>query len=579
MTTSSLHAAKADWSEHCRVTLQNFVSNVVVIDNEPVTNQAKGLHPSDQLVPLAVDDGMTAPVHGEPLQTENAAILQSAADSDASAAQGAGLDVRSLSDAFADMGVLCAFVLPDDKQAEDDATKTRVLKAAEVADMVVLDWYLKDQDPTITKGILSGIAKADQCANGRLRLICIYTGWGDRASVLQDAVESLEEGGLHSAPVDKDTDYVARGENHVLVVVNKKEVIEGELPKLLIQKMSRLTMGLLPSFALASVAAIRRNAHHIVTRFPSALDGAFVANRLISRPPEQMVRLLRELFLSDCDTAIDLAEVERSCLDREAIRKWMAAAETCQDSDEQQNEGQAEPSQNGGPFVNSQLLYALLESGMPSNDTEAVAGTSMKLKDKKKKLGVSERLCGGPEKSLEAELNLARRAAMRLEAFGDNKVVQGCGWSPNLTLGAVLRGRPVGDEAARYYYCLTPACDTLRIGNDGMTFVMVELVAAPQSRKEKFNLVLVDENESNLALLFKPSMDNVRTFRFTNPDDGLIKGKRDEDRRFWFLAADGTKLLWLGEVRSRRATRDMADLNRQWLRLGINDTEYLRLHK
>jgi hypothetical protein len=46
-----------------------------------------------------------------------------------------------------------------------------------------------------------------------------------------------------------------------------------------------------------------------------------------------------------------------------------------------------------------------------------------------------------------------------------------------------------------------------------------------------------------------------------------------------FNTADDTpiELFWLGEVRRNRANRDMADLNRQWLRFGIHDSEYLRL--
>ena len=89
--------------------------------------------------------------------------------------------------------------------------------------------------------------------------------------------------------------------------------------------------------------------------------------------------------------------------------------------------------------------------------------------------------------------------------------------------------------------------------------------------------------DQNLCLFIDPRPTNMRTFRFKGSEDtGRVMAKRSEESgnpRFSFTTVDEKpiELFWVGEVRRHRANRDMADLNRMWLRFGIKDSEYLRL--
>ena len=141
----------------------------------------------------------------------------------------------------------------------------------------------------------------------------------------------------------------------------------------------------------------------------------------------------------------------------------------------------------------------------------------------------------------------------------------------------------------KYFYCLTPACDTIRLRNETRKFLMLEL----REEEKKTNLIIMEENTRLKTLLVDPKPGNMDYFFFRgcnktgrvlaerkvpNEYNDMYEEKPSKDM-FVFKTEDEKpiELMWLGEVRRNRANRDMADLNRQWLRLGINDSEYLRL--
>lgn len=86
------------------------------------------------------------------------------------------LDIRKISDTFSYHGMACAFVLPEDSDENEQAIKERVVRAAKTADILVLDWQLRPRSSRLTLELLREIAESDYSENGRMRLICIYTG-------------------------------------------------------------------------------------------------------------------------------------------------------------------------------------------------------------------------------------------------------------------------------------------------------------------------------------------------------------------------------------------------------------------
>lgn len=554
------------WHKHCRNAVRKFVMNAVVVDNEPYIPGEGSVSRGSVAVARVEDDGMgeangdstsTTPI--EDSEPENKEL------------NGHPLDVQAISDAFADQNIACAFVLP--KEADPDETvKKRVLVAAIPADIVIIDWKLRNGSHSLTLEILKEIAEKDVAENGRLRLICVYTGEPQIDDITRAAIKALEGGGLVFDEKDEDKGK-ARGKYHCLQVLSKQDAAGvTQLPNQLIDTMTTLADGLLPAFSIAAVAAIRKNVHHIISRFSSDLDGAYVANRMITSPPGEVAELMRELFISECDTALGLEMVADQFLESEKIKLWI--------------EDRSQPKivfdygkETAKIKIDRDFLISLLDAGI-SGGKVLVAKNQVNFPEDKRVL-VSQSIHGDEAEAIKAENQFAKHVALKREAFGKTKMkAEGGDWVPSLTLGTILRQRQFieGKEKDTYYYCLTPACDTIRIMGDIRNFLFLEI-----SEQDKANLILTEEDGSDKRLFIDPKPTNIRAYQFKGcVHAGRVKAesRTDTTKTFFVFKTDAEQaqeLLWLGEVRRNRANRDMANLNREWLRFGIKDSEYLRL--
>lgn len=567
MTTEAIkREVESTWREHCRSAVRKFVMNAVVVDNDPFISGEGSVSRGSVAVAQVEDDGMGA----ANVDSTSATPIEDS-EPEKKDLNGHPLDVQAISDAFADQDIACAFVLP--KNADPDETvKKRVLVAAIPADIVIIDWKLRNGSHSLTLEILKEIAEKDVAENGRLRLICVYTGEPQIADITRASIKALEGGGLVFDKKDED-EGKARGKYHCLQVLSKQDAAGvTQLPNQLIDTMTTLADGLLPAFSIAAVAAIRKNVHHIISRFSSDLDGAYVANRMITSPPGEVAELMRELFISECDTALGLEMVTDQFLESEIIKLWLAdrsQPKTVSDYGKEKAKTK----------IDRDFLISLLDTGI-SDGKVLVAKNQVKFPEDKRVL-VSQSIHGDEAKAIKAENQFAKHVALKREAFGKTKMKsEGGDWAPSLTLGTILRQRIIidGNATDTYYYCLTPACDTIRIMGDIRTFLFLKI-----SKQDKANLFLTEEDGSDKRLFIESKPSNIRTFQYKGcVVAGRVKAERKPDAHkalFVFKTASEKveEFLWLGEVRRNRANRDMANLNREWLRFGIKDSEYLRL--
>ena len=545
------------WQEHCRNAVRKFVMNVVIIDNDPQMDRL----PDIPQVATLEDSGMDLAVDDDAEDLDDGDSVSEGTDHT--------LYVREISDAFSEEEIACAFVFPEEEKSDRETIKARVLASTNTADIVVIDWYLSDKNPVLTTEILQAIAEADVKENGRMRLICVYTGQVNTESVLHDASEALIAGGLIFDRIEEKK-CCAVGKHHSLIVLNKSEVNGKELPSYLLDALTRFADGLLPAFALAAVAAVRRNVHHIITRFSSDHDAAYVANRLITNPPGEVAELIRELFVSECDTALGLEKVADNYLEPSQIKHWLESR--------QLPNSEKAVKLNSEYDVDGVFIEALLENGL-SDEKLSINDKQVKFSEGKRML-VSEALHGAKKESKIGESSLARFVALKREMYGNTKTKSAEGWTPSLTLGTLLRQKIQEGEnhIFEYYYCLSPACSTIRLEGKSRTFLMLRLVEGAK----KANLILNVNSDETKGFHVDTRPMNLRTFEFNGSNTtGRVHAtlKGEEGGMFSFKSTDDREpeLSWLGEVRRNRATRDMSELNRQWLKLGIKDLEFLRL--
>lgn len=577
------------WTEYKREAVRDFLKNVVVIDNEPRVTP-------DEPVAEEIVDPPEAPSDATDHEGEskfNKVARPETGDDDRTESH--PLDIRVVSDAFAEEGIACAFVLPDDGDETDGAVariKERVLKAARFTDLVVIDWHLRGRNPTLTLEILTEIAKADVAERERVRLICIYTGQDidSGKGILDGAAKALAEGDITVVPVDG-APNTAKSANCLLFIASKNDLPPERLPTALVNKFTHLADGLLPSFALAAVGAVRKNVHHMLTRFSSTLDSAYVANRMITDPPGDVAELIRELFVTECDNALGLERVADRFLEVDSILKWMDARKApfqkgksyTYEKEEEIKEGTAQKGERNikkiktGVVIDRKFLDALINYGVSGADMRLDAtGKKQSFRENKRML-VSKSLAHDDKVAEEYEQEFARFITLRREAFGSTKITDGEKWLPSLTTGTIIK--VIGNECmgSSYFICLTPACDTLRL-KEAKRFVFMGNV----SDGKKANLFIADEGRVITKLYFPHDRPNLVTFTFAHDEvTRRVQAARDgegPDTKYVFSnTGDVAKFLWLGEVRYARATSDAASVARNWMRIGINDSEFLRL--
>ncbi|HWR31039.1 MAG TPA: response regulator receiver domain, partial [Negativicutes bacterium] len=305
------------WRKHCRNAVKKFVMNAVVIDNEPFTAELTSQQNLVAQTASLIDDGMS---EAAPLEIAKCPSEENFTDE--SSPSDGKLDIREISDAFADEEIACAFVLPKDGDRDENAILDRIVNASRHTDIIVLDWYLQDKNSALAEKVLKKIASIDTTEKGRMRLICVYTSQPLNDEIIDIALKCLRDGGLSLNKVQNNL-LAARNEHHYLLLLNKQDVEGNKLPDRLLDAMIDLADGLLPAFSLSAVAAVRKNMHHIISRFSASLDNAFVANLLITDPPEDVTELIRELFISECDSALGLENVVDNCLNNKKVKNWL----------------------------------------------------------------------------------------------------------------------------------------------------------------------------------------------------------------------------------------------------------------
>lgn len=572
--TTNKALALSAWREHRLSAVKAFLKNAVVIDNEPTGFDQK-IATGKLASALVADDGMTVM---PPALAEETSVAEEKADEELESHE---LNVRATSDAFAEAGIACAFVLPDDNDSNEEGIKRRILNAAAFADIVVIDWYLRDKNSNLTRDILASIAYSDTKQNGRMRLICVYTGQETNPGIIDDAKKALEKGGVVVEDIPESPNC-AKGANCLLMVLNKSEVTSDRLPQELMTAFTELADGLLPAFALAAVAAIRDNVHHMVTRFGAELDAAYVANRIITDPPGDVAELVRELFVAECDNALGLNSVADSFLERAQITKWLDATEQPRgvaDYDSKDLKGKKITVKLDRKFLNDLLEFGVDDKYMLLDKN----GSKQEFPEYKRQLVA--RVLNDGEASRQTEQKFARLVALKREAFGGTRLTSdSSSWRPSLTTGTLLKLEGDSRSGSQFFMCLTPACDTLRLEDTERGFVFLGNSVAV--KPDRCNLVILDENKTSQCLFFDRQSPNIVTLFFkgdavTGRVQATIRGDGEISSPpiFEFKTSNHEehKLIWLGEVRYSRASSDMADLMRNWMRIGINDSEFLRL--
>lgn len=511
------------FAEHCRGLAKRFLQTAIVVDDEAL---------------MSADDiervrGVETPTRQPPKPV-----------GDEAAKGGSGshsLYTKGVIDAFSELGVICGVIGP---------TET-TMDAIRQADIVVLDWRLKVDDPDYALKLLNGIVTGEMDRNA-LKLVAFYTGEADLVAIRDDVVAELARVGLDPEVSGEATVIYGHGRVvlyakpsvNVPAALRKRKVEEEELPNRLVDDFSEMTTGLLPSIALVSLTAVRECAHMVLDRFCSRLDPAFLAHRACLPNPDDAERQMVNHVAEELRGLMDYAVADQSPAGEKAVADWIC------------NRAGYPPQtfQFGQKSLTSDQTMALAKDGL---NNQNVLGRN--------EFGcLSAGFAGAAVQELDEELAWMITSRTVFNAP-----------PPTLWLGTVVarRGEVDDKDQAPQLVCLRPRCDSVRL-EEKTSFAFLPL-GEPQGGQEQL-IVRADGSYQRRGMSLDASGWEVREF---DPDSDrycVVARKDDSNGAFVFLDADDNEYEWLGELKAEFAQRIAQVFAGTLSRIAVDESEWLR---
>ena len=472
----------------------------------------------------------------------------------------ADVPIKPLADAFLDKQIICGVLKPT-KADEGRTIIERAVRAALVADIVIIDWYLRKGDESLALSILGEILGKDRDAKGRLRLILVYTSAVPLNARRDALVEHLDKQGFNCNRIG-DEELLLQIDNCRIKFVQKKYGENGAavtaLPELAIEEFARHSSGLLSNFALLGIGALRDTTHHLLSTFDRRIDPAFVGHRLLVREEEGARGLAMSLFMLQIKGLLSLPEHLGSALNNEEISAWF---------DDRFAYAEAE----------DQLKAAGTEKQVLKNHLLGDLDLPRQPKNLHKALFVPEAHEQGVDPSSiddKVSKDFARLATFVREFNGFNLIP--ARWLPTLTLGSVVKATI--DNQVRYLLCVQPACDTVRIDSDRY-FPFIDLIINKVSRNSE-NLVIRDGGD--MFVVRVNSKAGARHYDKFSPNEQTLSIRANEKvdagkiAALYFESVNGIEYEWLGDIDAMKAQRIAVDLSGELARVGIDEYEWLR---
>lgn len=449
------------------------------------------------------------------------------------------LDARSIMDSFAALGVICGVVGPEQSE----------LEGMRQADIVVLDWLLRDGSSEHTLTLLRELLAAESERHS-LRLIAIYTGETRLDEIYQNVFEELKNNSLDPKEDENKTTIPYR---HGRIVIYAKSAVnlpsgqkdrsvaEDELPQKLVEDFAAMTEGLLPSIALTSLTAVREGEHKILDRFRAELDPAFVAHMACLPDPEDAERQIVVHVAEELRGLVDEVVAAESPAGRQAVEGWI------------RRDGRAS-FKFGDKKLDLGQTIQLASEGLEASDAFS--------KNAKKK--AFEFLSAGFAQPGAVDLD------ERLAWIMSFRTVYNAP-PPILWLGSVVTTKEDDDD--KHLICMRPRCDSVRLDEE-TTFIFLPLVAPPKGKEQIVTRIGQDFTRRSIGL--DPSGWVLRRFAPSGGHRAITASQRESDDGFEFTDTCGMKYVWQGEIKAERAHRIAQTFAVALSRVAVDESEWLR---
>jgi hypothetical protein len=591
---------------HCFAAARTFVQTAIVIDNEASLGVSEQLETGAPKVAVRVSASIISRSTVVPAEEETSlgdvtrridfpepeavaaqvameAISRppTASTNQAVEPSSTDLNAKALTDAFSKLSVICGIFKPE----EGASLVEPFTDAAQHADIVIVDWFLEAGSSLAAKDIVLRVLKNDAGEGGRLRLIAIYTSQPDLPQLAKELLDEIGRSSSGIEPLALGANYlVLTGRSTRICFFNKVDTIGvpkehmvsvEDLPGQLLQEFAKLTEGVLSTYAVTSITAVRRAIHNLIAIFSKDLDGVYVAHRCSLPHPEDASDFARELVISEISNLISMDKAADQCTGGPVIQSWVDHVAA---TGRRFSTADAE--------VPVDLMKEFVLGGEPvvanSYTKQTIPNDATANPSKKKAVGIdnlAEVFYDSVEEAFERNAEFSRLSTFKREIFRGNRSRDT--WVPTLTLGTVVRivsVHPQTKEMAeefpfQYLVCAQPRCDSVRLKE--VTSFPFQMATFNETR---FNLVVHDElsGQRTLRVSYKPRDVVMRKF-VPDPLSETIRAIKDASGQFTFTDRSGVSFAWVGDIKDLKAQRDASELAVSVHRVGIDEFEWLRL--
>lgn len=482
-----------------------------------------------------------------------------------------------ISKAFAESGKICAIYAPITES--DIKTYYPILNKA---DIVILDWYLqltnesdRDLDPEAdaemddprgeyTISLIRNLT--DESSNKNLKLIVIYTG--DNIAAIKDEIAKE----FSSSPF-KEEDFSMQINNVRIVLRGKGDNSDKqynyntdlntfvvpyiELPDHILNEFTKMSSGLVSNYALESATLIREQTSRILGVFSPSLDPAYLGHRTLLENPSDAKSLLTKLY---GDVITELIEAEEINTDK-WIEYWLS-----------QNISENEIMLGGNKIVRNQdiLLNIINSSGGVSERIQKATKVSVSKKDGVKYISHLFKY---------KDVNVDNSNISFAQLTHHKNAICPIKTAPVLTLGTIIKKRE--DRKTTFFICIQQRCDSVRIPNEDSNdrrFIFLPLTEkAPDAKDSQNRLSPIIIDNATILYLNGQSFD-IKTIRFKANATKKVNAVFIDDK--WIFKSIHKEVFeWVVDLKELHAQRIVNNYCAQLSRVGLNESEWLRLYK
>lgn len=545
---------------------RTFAHTMIVVDDEPLSS--------------APDAGPKGEVVSPTRRTKTNKTTTPKAASEASKSH--PLDAKGLVKTALESGLVCSVVNPEGSEGEVVANLARV---ASRADIVSLDWHMnKGDDGELATQLIQSILDHDQTVGGRLRLIGIYTGNPDRASIFKklrdrlnsklDVAHQIAES--EGALVNSFGLRIVWREKALLAKSTASKLSEKELPEALLEEFSKLSQGLLTNVALGTISAIRDTTHHVLSKFNPSLDGPFFHHRAFLPEPNDSVDYAVSVVLSSLKSEVDSSQIAADFLANAAIERRIRSMDQSPADHKFRSPDKKGVEQE--VTLSSREICKIVTKGYKSLSGPAERKKlSVAVHDRMAKLPGKDKIKKHFSNVFFDSSNEARRAMLDFSLLTNSKVhelsVRQKRSRLRLDLGSVLHSSKHG-----YLLCLQATCDAGR-GTGAFFFVPMEVDdhshdhvvphSEPADEKRLVCLTVPTSKTYTRSIILNFGEINKRVGGVAIRFDGVNK-------QYFVKDTAGKKYRWLANLKYKRALRAAQAVSQGMTRIGFDEFEPFR---